>query len=134
MKTETLPATKTRLRVLVIEDEPSVAQFVRITLQRRGYDVVPATSGAGGLKLLESGDFQGIISDFRTPGGVNGADLHAWLASNRPELAARTIFITGDTVSEETAALLERTGTPCVEKPFRVRELLTAVEQIIGRP
>jgi DNA-binding response OmpR family regulator len=125
---------KARPRVLVIEDEPSVATFMRTALQRRGYEVVPAESGAGGLKLLEAGDFQGIISDFRTPGGVNGADLHDWLTRNRPELVARTIFVTGDTVSEETAALLGRTGTPCVEKPFRVRELMAVVEEIIGRP
>ena len=133
MSVERTTAVKAPRRVLVIEDEPSVATFLRRALQRRGYEVVPADSGAGALKLLQAGDFEGIISDFRTPGGVNGADLHDWLTRNRPELVGRTIFVTGDTVSDETAALLERTGIPCVEKPFRVRELMAAVEEIIGR-
>lgn len=128
------PAGATHSRVLVIEDEPSVATFVQTALQRRGYEVVATSSAAGGLKLLASDNFQGVISDFRTPGGVNGADLHEWLRRNRPELAGRTIFITGDTVSDETAALLARTGTPCVEKPFRVQEFLAAVEKTIGKP
>src|SRR5208282_5493582 len=61
-------ATTTRLRILVIEDEPSVAAFLRTALERRGYEVVPSPSAVGGLQMLVSGDFQGVISDFRTPG------------------------------------------------------------------
>jgi DNA-binding response OmpR family regulator len=45
----------------------------------------------------------------------------------------RLLFITGDTVNEETAAILRRTGVPCIEKPFRMQELLDAVNQLIGR-
>lgn len=126
--------TATRSRILVIEDEPSVTAFLRTALERRGYEVVPSASGAEGLKLLASGDFQGVISDFRTPGGVTGADVHDWLSRHRPELAARTIFITGDTASDETITLLAHSGTPCVEKPFRVHQLMEAVEKTIGKP
>ncbi len=127
-------ATAARPRILVIEDEPSVTAFLRATLERRGYEVVPSPTAAEGLRLLASGDFQGVISDFRTPGGVTGADVHDWLSRNRPELAARIIFITGDTASDETIALLAHSGTPCVEKPFRVHQLMDAVERTIGKP
>jgi DNA-binding response OmpR family regulator len=123
-----------RPRILVVEDEPSVASFLRTALERRGYEVVQSSSAAGGLQLLASNDFHGVISDFRTPGEINGADLHDWLRRHRPELAARIIFITGDTASEETVALLAQVGTPCVEKPFRVHELMAAVEKTIGKP
>jgi DNA-binding response OmpR family regulator len=132
--TDAMPIPVVQKRILVIEDEPSVASFLRSALQRRGYEVVASPSAVGALRLLASEEFQGVISDFRTPGGVDGAELHNWLRSHRPELAAHTIFITGDTVSEETAALLARTGTPCVEKPFRVHEFLAAVETTIGKP
>jgi DNA-binding response OmpR family regulator len=44
------------------------------------------------------------------------------------------LFITGDTASRETAALLAQAGTPYVEKPFRVHQLMAAVEQTIGKP
>jgi DNA-binding response OmpR family regulator len=123
-----------RLRILLIEDEPSVAAFLRTALERRGYDVVPSPSAAGGLRLLATGDFQGVISDFRTPGGINGSDVHDWLRRHRPELADRIIFITGDTASDETIALLAQAGTPCVEKPFRVHQLMAAVEKTLGKP
>jgi DNA-binding response OmpR family regulator len=127
-------AAATGTRILLIEDEPSVAQFLRTALERRGYEVVPSASAAEGLQLLASGDFRGVISDFRTPGGINGADVQDWLRRHRPELASRIIFITGDTASEETSALLAQAGTPCVEKPFRVHQLMAAVEKTIGRP
>ena len=123
-----------RLRILLIEDEPSVAAFLRTALERRGYAVVPSPSAAGGLQLLAAGEFHGVISDFRTPGAINGADVHDWLRRHRPELAARLVFITGDTASDETLALLARAGTPCIEKPFRIHQLLAAVEKAIGKP
>jgi two-component system NtrC family sensor kinase len=69
----------------------------------------------------------------RTPGGVDGADVHTWLSKNRPDLANRMLLITGDTVNEETAAALLRTGVPYIEKPFRVQQLLAAIEKIMGR-
>lgn len=124
----------TRPRILLIEDEPSVSAFLCTALERRGYSVVPSSSAAGGLQLLASADFQGVISDFRTPGGINGADVQDWLQRHRPELASRIIFITGDTASDETLELLAQAGTPCVEKPFRVHQLMAAVDKTIGKP
>ncbi len=121
------------LPLLVIEDEPPVMAFLSAALERYGYRMVPASSGAEGLRLLAQGDYLGVISDMRTPGGVNGADVHAWIAKNRPQLAARVVFITGDTVNEETLAILRQTGAPCVEKPFRVQQLMAVVQKIFGK-
>lgn len=120
--------------VLVIEDEPSVMSFVRAALERGGYTVICATTGADALKLLPRREFLGVVSDMRTPGGVDGADVYAWLAAHRPELLARLIFITGDIVNEETAATLRRTGAAYLEKPFRVQQFMTVVEKVLGGP
>lgn len=127
-------AAASRSRLLVIEDEASVAAFLRIALERRGYEVVSSRSAAEGLRLLAAEKFNGVISDFRTPGGITGTDVHDWIRRHRPELASRIVFITGDTASDETVALLAQAGTPCVEKPFRVQQLLSAVEKTIGQP
>ena len=120
--------------VLVIEDEPGVVALVRAALERHGYRVVEASSGVEGLRMLENGQYAGVISDVRTPGGVSGADVQTWIRRNRPALAARLVFITGDVANSETLALLRRTGAPCLQKPFRVRQLLDIVEQTIGGP
>jgi DNA-binding response OmpR family regulator len=121
-------------RILVIEDESSVATFVRIALERNGYAVTSSSSGVEGLQLLARQDFRGVISDFRTPGGITGADVRDWLRRHRPEMASRVIFITGDTASDETISMLAAAGTPCVEKPFRLHQLMEAVEKTIGKP
>jgi DNA-binding NtrC family response regulator len=126
--------TLAKVRILLIEDEPSVAAFLRIALERRGYELVLSNSAVDGLQLLSTGDFSGVISDFRTPGGITGADVHDWLKRHRPDIAMKMVFITGDTASDETVALLAQAGTPCVEKPFRIRQLLDAVEKTIGKP
>ena len=122
------------LPVLLIEDEPSIMAYLQAVLERGGYPVVCCPSGVEALQILGSGEFLGVISDMRTPGGVNGADVHAWLVQHRPELASRIIFITGDTANEETVETLQKTGAPCVEKPFRVQQLLPVIEQTMGRP
>ena len=104
-----LPATKPDpLPVLLIEDEPAVMAYVRAVLERSGYAVVCTASGVDALHLLESSEFLGVISDMRTPGGVDGGDVYAWIAQNRPALAPRVVFITGDIANEETVATLQQ--------------------------
>ena len=126
-------AQPARLPVLVIEDEPSVLSFVRACLERAGYSVVEAVSGIEALGILEHETFLGVVSDMRTPGGVDGADVHTWITQHRPELVCRMVFITGDIVNEETAQTLRRTGAPFVEKPFRVQQFLSIVEKTFGK-
>ncbi len=70
----------TALPVLVIEDEPAVMAYVRAALERSGYSVVCTESGVEALKLLESAEFMGVVSDMRTPGGVDGGDVYAWIS------------------------------------------------------
>jgi CheY-like chemotaxis protein len=120
--------------ILLIEDEPSVTAFLRAALERHGYTVANAASGAEALNMLNGGEYSGVISDIRMPGAVNGAEVHAWIQKNRPELCARIILISGDTANSETQAFLAQSGTPCIEKPFRVQQLMAAVEKTFGKP
>jgi DNA-binding NtrC family response regulator len=122
------------LPILLIEDEPAVMGYVRAVLERNGYEVVCSDSGADGLRHLENGEFMGVVSDMRTPGGVDGADVYRWISEHRPDLTSRLLFITGDVANEETATILQRTGIPCVEKPFRVQQFISVIEKIMGKP
>ena len=121
------------LPLLLIEDEEAVLKFIQTALERSSYRCVTANSAAVGLKLLESGSFSGVISDMRTPGGASGADVHAYIAAHRPELKGKLLFITGDTVNEDTMKALASTGAPYIEKPFRVQELIQIVEKLFGK-
>ena len=120
------------LPILIIEDEPSVMAFLRSALERNGYNTICASSARDGLEVLSGQQVRGIISDMRTPGGVTGADVHRWLTIHRPELAKKILFITGDTVNQETFTLLKNTGAPCIEKPFRVSQLMATLIHLLG--
>jgi DNA-binding NtrC family response regulator len=123
-----LPVMKSQpLPVLLIEDEPAVMAYVQAALERSGYPVVCCESGVDALHLLETGTFLGVVSDMRTPGGVDGGQVHAWIAQHR------LVFITGDIANEETVATLRETGAPCVEKPFRVQQFIDVISKTFGR-
>jgi len=129
-----IPAAKPSIPpVLLIEDEPAVMSYVQAALERSGYPVVCCESGVDALGLLEQGSFLGVVSDMRTPGGVDGGQVHAWIAQHRPDLASRVVFITGDIANEETVATLRQTGAPCVEKPFRVQQFIDVIASTIGK-
>ena len=121
------------LPVLLIEDEPSIMALVSATLERNGYLVVCTESGADALRLLEKGEFLGVVSDMRTPGGVDGAQVHAWISANRPDLENKVVIITGDYANEETVSTLRKIGALYLEKPFRVQDLISAVEKTMGK-
>jgi CheY-like chemotaxis protein len=120
--------------ILLIEDEPSVTAFVRAALERHGYNVVSASSGAEGVERLTAARFDGVISDIRMPGTMNGAEVHEWIRVHRPELQQRVILMSGDTANSKTQALLANSGIPCIEKPFRVEKLISIVESTFGKP
>ena len=130
-----LPAFQPQpLPVLLIEDEPAVMAYVQAALERSGYPVVCCESGVDALRLLEKGSFLGVVSDMRTPGGVDGGQVHAWIANHRPDLSSRLVFITGDIANEETVrATLRQTGAPCVEKPFRVQQFIDVISKTFGK-
>jgi DNA-binding NtrC family response regulator len=121
------------LPVLLIEDEPSIMALVSATLERNGYQVACVESGAEALRLLEKGQYLGVISDMRTPGGVDGAQVHAWISANRPDLEHKVVIITGDYANEETVTTLRQIGALYLEKPFRVQDLISAVEKTMGK-
>jgi DNA-binding NtrC family response regulator len=124
------PAT---LPVLLIEDEPSIMALVSATLERNGYEVECIESGAEALRLLEKGQYLGVVSDMRTPGGVDGAQVHNWISAHRPDLVDKVVIITGDYANEETVATLRKIGALYLEKPFRVQDLISAVEKTMGK-
>ena len=122
-----------RHAVLLIEDEPAVMALVRAVLEGHGYTVVPTESGAEALRLLEAGDFHGVVSDMRTPGGVDGAQVYAWIASIGPTRLAPGFYHRRHR-QRGNLATLRRTGVPCVEKPFRVHDFISVVERPWARP
>jgi len=125
---------KEAAHILVVDDEKSLCELLEITFRKDGHRVEVANGVEAARRKLEGSLFDIVISDIRMPGKVNGADVHAWIQKNRPELRTRIILISGDTANSETQTLLAQSGTPCIEKPFRVQQLMSVVEKTFGKP
>jgi CheY-like chemotaxis protein/anti-sigma regulatory factor (Ser/Thr protein kinase) len=111
-----------RLRVLVVDDEPHILHYMRATLEAWGHIPVVASDGAEALAVAEGDNFDLVISDLRMP-RLSGREFYEELVRRRPELAARLVFSSGDTVRGDTLAFLESLDRPYLHKPFSLAEL-----------
>ena len=115
--------------ILVVDDEKDVRNLVRILAERAGYRVAEASSAEEALRIIEERLFepQLLLTDIVMT-GVNGLGLAAQAHHIRPSLPV--IFMTG--FANEFQAQLS--GSVCLRKPFKAAELITAIEDVIGRP
>jgi two-component system, NtrC family, sensor kinase len=116
------------LRVLFVDDEAAIRQGFEAFARIRGFHVVSASDGQAALDALQQTSVDAVVSDLRMP-GMDGVALYHALLGERPGLAARTVFITGDLLSMggRGATALHQ---PVLTKPFsfeRLEETLVAI-------
>jgi len=116
------PARAGPWRILVVDDEPHILHYMRATLEAWGHTVETAADGVEALSLALSGGHDVIITDVRMP-NLGGREFYERLSVERPDVATRVVFSTGDTVRDDTMAFLERSGKPFLHKPFKLAEL-----------
>lgn len=121
------------LPVLVVEDEELLLSFLQTALERGGVKTVGSASGAEALRLLEHGEFAGVVSDLRMPGGIGGGEIFDWIRQYRPELSSSFLFITGDAGDPYAVEVRNRTGALFLEKPFRIALLIELTRKITSR-
>jgi PAS domain S-box-containing protein len=117
-------------RVLVLDDEKGIAEMLSEMLDLLGYETRVCHAATQALEWMGKEEFDAVISDFRMP-GVNGEQFYRLVAEQRPELARRIIFLTGDVMNEETSKFLGSIGNPHMAKPFDLAIVEKLVEQVI---
>ena len=117
--------------ILVVEDEPVIAMVCSRTLSAEGFHVEIAVNGLVALDILDKKEYDLCIADIRTP-SMNGMELYEHLAAEHPVMADRIIFTTGDVLSGNTKAFLEKTNRPYLPKPFTPDELRAIVRTALG--
>jgi CheY-like chemotaxis protein len=125
------PAARRRGYVLVVDDEPLIGASARRLLSRE-HDVVVVQSAEAALGMLDSPrPFDVILCDLMMP-GMTGIELHDRLASTRPDLAERMVFITGGALTGSAEAFLERMASRRMDKPFDPRAFQAVVRTLVG--
>jgi two-component system cell cycle sensor histidine kinase/response regulator CckA len=117
--------------ILLVEDDPAVRMTTRKVLQRLGYRVLDADSGAAALQLWTQHhqEIQLLLTDVVMP-GMSGYELSGALRAINPKL--RVLYSSGydPQVSAEGEAIDAQ--TPRLEKPFAMAELATAIRAALG--
>jgi two-component system copper resistance phosphate regulon response regulator CusR len=111
-------------RVLIVDDEPRIVNFVSRGLQAEGLEVDPAFDGEDGLRLALTGAYDLVILDLVMP-GLDGQTLLRRLLRSRPSQPVLVLSARDDTGTKVSA--LENGAEDYISKPFSLEELLARV-------
>jgi DNA-binding response OmpR family regulator len=124
--------TKKCGRVLFLEDEPVISKVVARILKADGLDVDVAVNGQIAKdKIIGGNSYDLFIFDIKTP-IINGIQLYEYLEKEHPELTAKVIIATGDSLNDATRRFLERVNRPFLAKPYTLAQIKTTVHQVLG--
>ncbi|MFM8520396.1 MAG: response regulator transcription factor [Solirubrobacterales bacterium] len=119
------------MRILVVEDEAAIADFLERGLESEGYSVTVASEGPDGLIEARSGKFDLLILDLMLP-GMSGIEI---LRSFRKvDGSTPVILLTARTAVEDRVEGLDAGATDYIPKPFAFEELAARVRAHLRRP
>jgi two-component system response regulator PilR (NtrC family) len=117
-------------RLLVIDDERSMQEFLEIFFQSEGYDVVTADGVAAAKLQLEADEFDVIITDIQMPDG-NGLDLLRAAQESAPESVV--IVMTAFASTDTAISAMKYGAYDYITKPFKVDEIRVVVEKALEK-
>ncbi|HEX6536137.1 MAG TPA: ATP-binding protein [Gemmatimonadaceae bacterium] len=118
------------MRMLFVDDELALHGGIRAYARQRGFGVVTVPDGAAALDAARRERFDAVVCDLRMS-GLDGPAFYEVLRREYPELATRTLFITGDLVSASSRAFVESVRQPVLTKPFELEHLEHAVAALL---
>ncbi len=115
------------MRILVVEDEPSVAQFLAEAIKAAGHEVLVALDGAEAFDVLEATPVDGVFMDLVMP-GPSGLTLLAQIRHRHPHLS---VVILSAHAGDEAAAKAKELGAVAVlEKPAALAQLTEILSRL----
>lgn len=118
------------MRILIIEDEPSMLMGLRDNLEFEGYTVQTADRGDTGLKIWESDSFDLLLLDVMLP-GLSGFEVLK--QGRKKNLTTPVILLTARGEELDKVLGLELGADDYITKPFSLRELLARIKAIFRR-
>ncbi len=116
------------IRILVVDDEKPIAEFLRLSLGRAGYQCVCAYDGIEAANLVEHEYFDLILLDIMLP-GIDGYELMDYIRTT----CIPVIFLTAKNAVADRVKGLRMGAEDYIVKPFDVLELLARVEGVLRR-
>ena len=118
-------------RILIVDDEQSMREFLAICLRRAGHATTVATSAEHAIDQLRTRVFDIVVSDLKMGGGLDGLGLLDAIKSGgvAPELDCEVILVTAFATAETAIAAMKKGAYDYLTKPFHVDE----INAVIGR-
>jgi PAS domain S-box-containing protein len=117
---------------LIVDDEPSIRRALVRYLEREGHAVDTAGTGKEALARMATKRYDAILLDLRMPETAGGG-VYARLLKDDPEHAARVVFATGDSESEDARGFLRQAERPYVSKPFMLPAVVRLLCDVAAR-
>jgi CheY-like chemotaxis protein len=122
---------KRSIRILVVDDEPLMAQPLADALAAEGYEIDMAVNGQRALEKINDRAYDLILSDLRMP-ELDGVGLCRELESRQPDILRRMILITGAIEHPDYQNFLAQTSVPVLAKPFGLSALYALTRQVLS--
>ena len=130
MVTSTRETPRTKARILVVEDDPTLLFGLRKNLQLEGYEVLSAADGEKGLQLAVDERPDLMVLDIMLP-ELNGFELCATLRKN--SIKTPVIFLSAKSTETDKITGLDLGGDDYMTKPFSIKELIARVNSLLRR-
>lgn len=119
----------TPARILIVDDEPSITEFVSYAMQKEGYLTETASDGEEALRKIEQQHFDLFILDIMLP-GIDGYELCRRI---RTKMSTPVLFLSARDTELNKVVGLELGADDYLAKPFGVRELLARTRALLRR-
>jgi two-component system response regulator PilR (NtrC family) len=119
-----------RARILVVDDERSMQEFLELLFREEGYEVVTAGDVESALLHIEADEFDLVVTDIQLPDG-SGLDVLGAVQAGAPESVV--IMITAYASTETAIAAMKRGAYDYITKPFKVDEIRIVVKKALEK-
>jgi DNA-binding NtrC family response regulator len=120
-----------RLRILALDDEPSIRAFLKKVLAAAGMDCDPFQDGAQALEGLRDVTYDVMLIDHRMA-GMSGTEFYDAAVDFRPELAKRAVFMSGDVLNPDLRGFATKRGIRLLAKPFDIDAVIRVVRDAVS--
>ena len=121
------------VKILVVDDEPDILEFLRYNLVKEGYEVFTASNGEEGLSIAKSEKPHLIVLDIMMP-KMDGVEVCRTLRNNRQFDQTLIAFLTAREEDYSQIAALDVGGDDYITKPIRPRVFTSRIKALLRRP
>jgi PAS domain S-box-containing protein len=124
------PEKVAKAKILVVDDEQVIRDFVKRVLAGEGYEVETVNNAGDALKKIEGKRYNLVLIDIKMP-GMDGMELYKRIQKIARSLARRVVFITGDIMGTATEKFLSETKAAHIDKPFNAEQLSREINRAL---